>query len=368
MTSYTEDSEIVRKLKEFNVEVVSPIRRVVHHGTNVSDGTRVLKAKFPDNLVSLPYTMKFSNKEFVKVVHNNQIKVCSLCASPSHLFRNCPQFRCYRCKAQGHYIRQCTTNRCVNCRSYRVDCGCSSRVDVVKVSICDQCGLFNCQCEGDGDNNRCVDCDKRVCICDDKVENDENADDTKTVDETAHEVDNTNVNTRIDNTEDDVKDKEDLHDENCEQDNVTNKNVNVNSNDKIVQNNDVVNKSSDENTIDLSVENEMNVDMSDVPSCVKSLDARGNIEVSNVADDMEVISNDVNENKTEAVVLATGVTAPPLSFNDANARGGGKMKLDKLKSNRVHNSSLVKNKNNGYLEIIVLFIFFHHGVYCFIQL
>lgn len=100
LPAFFSDDDIIRKLDALGAELKSPIKRRVYRGTNVADGTRYVVVKFPHNVTSLPYTMKFdlgNNKfEYIRVKHDNQSKVCSKCLSDEHLYVDCPENKCYR--------------------------------------------------------------------------------------------------------------------------------------------------------------------------------------------------------------------------------------------------------------------------------
>lgn len=125
LPAYIDDEEIENTLEAMKVEMVSPIKRRFYPGTNIADGTRYVRVKLPPNMSSFPYTIKF-RKEYYRVIHNGQMKVCSLCYSGDHLFRACPKFVCFRCKKQGHYARTCTEQLCRECLEWGDECSCQS--------------------------------------------------------------------------------------------------------------------------------------------------------------------------------------------------------------------------------------------------
>ena len=130
LPAFISDNDIIRKLEAFGAELKSPIKRRLYRGTNVADGTRYVVVKFPPNVSSLPYTMKFdlgNNKfEYIRVKHDNQSKVCSKCLSDDHLYVDCPENKCYRCNEFGHLVRFCPSMPCDRCEKYPSKCRCTS--------------------------------------------------------------------------------------------------------------------------------------------------------------------------------------------------------------------------------------------------
>ena len=130
LPAFISDYEIKRKLDDYRAEMMSPIKRRMYPGTNIADGTRYVVVKFPPNISSLPYTMKFdlgNNKfEYIRVKHDNQSKVCSKCLSSDHLYAECPMNKCYRCNDFGHLSKYCPSEPCERCNLYPSKCKCTS--------------------------------------------------------------------------------------------------------------------------------------------------------------------------------------------------------------------------------------------------
>lgn len=130
LPAFITDEVITDKLENLGIELKSSIKRRVYEGTTVADGTRYVVAKFPPNLSSLPYTMKFeideNRSEYIRVKHDNQAKVCTKCFSDEHLYASCPLNQCFRCKEYGHLLRHCENDPCVTCNEYPARCLCYS--------------------------------------------------------------------------------------------------------------------------------------------------------------------------------------------------------------------------------------------------
>ncbi|CAC5361462.1 unnamed protein product [Mytilus coruscus] len=127
---FISDEVIRNKLRAYNVELKSPIKQHMYDGTSVTDGTRYVVVKFPPNISSLPYTMKFdlgnNQHEYIRVKHDHQSKVWSNCLSPNHLYLNCPNNKCYQCQSFGHISKYCESSKCIKCGFYPRRCKCES--------------------------------------------------------------------------------------------------------------------------------------------------------------------------------------------------------------------------------------------------
>ncbi len=127
LPAYLEDRNIMDKLEGWGVTPTSIIRRRYYTGTEIEDGTRFVRVKFPKEVVSLPYSTRFETAEgtqHFRIIHNRQVKTCRLCMNPEHIFKDCPEFQCYKCEQQGHFARDCRAVKCPDCLEILDKCQC----------------------------------------------------------------------------------------------------------------------------------------------------------------------------------------------------------------------------------------------------
>ncbi|KAL0151650.1 hypothetical protein M9458_053052 [Cirrhinus mrigala] len=124
---YVADKGILDKLEGWGVCPLSTIKRRVYPGTDIEDGTRFVKTRFPKEVASLPYSTRIETAEgpqYFRVMHSHQIKTCRLCMSPEHVVKDCPDFKCFKCEERGHFARDCNAIRCPDCRQFLNKCEC----------------------------------------------------------------------------------------------------------------------------------------------------------------------------------------------------------------------------------------------------
>ncbi len=129
LPAYIKDDEIIKKLTDLDVEILSPVKRRMHDKTNIADGTRYVRVRFPPKIKSLPYSMKFNTVEglqYFRVLHNNQLKVCYQCLEDTHIIKNCPYTKCYKCNEIGHIAKKCTKSMCDSCKKADDHCTCKN--------------------------------------------------------------------------------------------------------------------------------------------------------------------------------------------------------------------------------------------------
>lgn len=126
---YLEDKQILDKLNGWGVFPISKIRRRMYAGTEIEDGTRYVKVRFPQEVVSLPYSTRIETAEgqqYCRVMHSCQVKTCRLCMSPDHLLKDCPDFKCFRCGEKNHFARNCNAVKCPDCHEFLIRCVCGT--------------------------------------------------------------------------------------------------------------------------------------------------------------------------------------------------------------------------------------------------
>lgn len=146
LPAHIPDADIIEKLTSKGCTIESPVYRHVHPGTQVADGTRYVRVKFPPGLASLSWSMKFdtgNGEKYFKVVHNNQRSLCNYCESPFHKYRECPKLKCRGCGKQGHKVYECKEEKCGNCHKLPLFCLCQGYDD----GTCGYCRKEPCECE-----------------------------------------------------------------------------------------------------------------------------------------------------------------------------------------------------------------------------
>lgn len=157
LPAYIEDSEILEKLKSRGCEIKSEVYRHVHAQTQVADGTRYVRVKFPPGMISLSWSIRFETghgPKYFRLVHNNQRALCNKCQSPFHKYRQCPNLICDGCDEQGHKIRECTAERCSRCKNLPMKCWC----DPIDDGTCPYCKEKPCSCKCDLCKKKFDDC------------------------------------------------------------------------------------------------------------------------------------------------------------------------------------------------------------------
>lgn len=127
LPAYVGDAEILTRLRQWGVVPLSSIGRRYYPGTEIADGTRYVRVRFPPEVVSLPFNARFDTiegPEYFRVIHDRQVRVCRLCMKPGHVYKTCPDFTCHECHEQGHFARECRAARCPDCGRALISCVC----------------------------------------------------------------------------------------------------------------------------------------------------------------------------------------------------------------------------------------------------
>lgn len=139
MSTQIPNSDVENKLKQFGVELISPIseRFYKNREGEITDGTRFFTIRFPENRKSLPYSVRFNVNgvmKHYKVVHNNMQTVCLICSASDHLARKCQLNKCYSCNSWGHIAMDCPTKVCYGCGAIKKWCDCAT-IDTVSKEL-----------------------------------------------------------------------------------------------------------------------------------------------------------------------------------------------------------------------------------------
>ena len=133
LPAYIKDDVIMNFLQSKGIELKGEIQHRMIKGTNISDGTRYVRVKFPDHVKSLPYSVGFHTLDgykYFRVIHSNQMKVCFKCGSSDHEIKACPEIKCYKCQRLGHISKFCDANLCSICDMIEDNCTCYDDADV----------------------------------------------------------------------------------------------------------------------------------------------------------------------------------------------------------------------------------------------
>lgn len=93
----------------------------------MEDGTRFVKSRFPEEVLSLPYSTRLETAEglqYFRVMHSHQIKTRAHTQPTEHVLKDCPDFRCYKCEERGHFARDCNAVKCPDCKKVLIKCEC----------------------------------------------------------------------------------------------------------------------------------------------------------------------------------------------------------------------------------------------------
>ena len=127
LPAYIDDDVIINFLTSKGIEIKGDIKHRLIKGTDISDGTRYVRVKFPEHVKSLPYSVGFHTMDgyrYYRVIHSNQVKVCFKCGASDHELKSCPETKCFKCQGQGHMARDCDMKTCSICDMIEEKCTC----------------------------------------------------------------------------------------------------------------------------------------------------------------------------------------------------------------------------------------------------
>ena len=107
LKAYISDAEVYEKLQNYG-EIKGNIIRLKykanHELAGLENGNRLLRMVLTSP--SIPYSLQIGG-EWCRVIHNNQLLICSNCNDIGHSRKNCPQIECRICHALGHISFHC---------------------------------------------------------------------------------------------------------------------------------------------------------------------------------------------------------------------------------------------------------------------
>ena len=85
--AYIHDQIVIGKLESFGCIIRSQlIRKRYREAPSIENGSRFVRVDLPDTVKSLPFAIELEdNGLYVRLLHNNQIKICNNCLSDSHI-------------------------------------------------------------------------------------------------------------------------------------------------------------------------------------------------------------------------------------------------------------------------------------------
>ena len=108
LKAFISDDEINQKLQNYG-EIKGEIIRLKykndHALAGLENGNRLIRMMLTTK--SIPYSLNIGG-EWCRIIHNNQIQICSNCNQEGHARRNCPEMQCRICKDFGHMSITCT--------------------------------------------------------------------------------------------------------------------------------------------------------------------------------------------------------------------------------------------------------------------
>ena len=108
LKAFISDDEVTQKLQnygEIKGEIIRFKYKNDHALAGLENGNRLIRMMLTAK--SIPYALN-TGGEWCRIIHNNQIQICSHCNEEGHARRNCPEMQCRICKDFGHMSITCT--------------------------------------------------------------------------------------------------------------------------------------------------------------------------------------------------------------------------------------------------------------------
>ena len=107
LRAYVDDEKVIEVLSEFG-EIKSDVIRLKykadHDVAGLENGNSLVRMVL--SKVSIPYLLRI-DRQWCRIIHNNQQRVCSFCHGVGHSQRKSPDIDCRNCGTKGHIARDC---------------------------------------------------------------------------------------------------------------------------------------------------------------------------------------------------------------------------------------------------------------------
>ena len=107
LKAYISDDDVIEKLSNYG-EIKGQVIRLKykqdHELAGLENGNRLIRMVLTSPSIS--YSLNIGG-EWCRVIHNNQLVICSHCDETGHSRKNCPTIECRNCKQLGHISFHC---------------------------------------------------------------------------------------------------------------------------------------------------------------------------------------------------------------------------------------------------------------------
>lgn len=109
LKAYISDDDVLEKLSQYGEIKGHVIRLKYKHDhalAGLENGSRLIRMVLTSP--SIPYSLNIGG-EWCRVIHNNQLIICSNCEETGHSRKNCPLIECHTCHELGHISFHCSS-------------------------------------------------------------------------------------------------------------------------------------------------------------------------------------------------------------------------------------------------------------------